>query len=90
VAECLPAEGALFINGDSEWAESIAKRAKARVIRVGVGLQNEYRVGEVRLDEMGVSFRLKAPFASLNGDYRIQLLGRHQALKRGAGSGRRR
>jgi UDP-N-acetylmuramoyl-tripeptide--D-alanyl-D-alanine ligase len=85
VAECLPADGALFINGDSEWAEGIARRAKARVIRVGVGMQNEYRVGEIHPDEMGVSFRLKAPFASLNGDYRIQLLGRHQALNAALG-----
>jgi UDP-N-acetylmuramoyl-tripeptide--D-alanyl-D-alanine ligase len=80
VAECLPADGALFINGDSEWADRIADRTPARVIRAGLGSRNDYRVEEIRIDEHGASFRVKTPFAALNGEYRIQLLGRHQAL----------
>src|SRR5437899_5497265 len=40
VAELLPASGKLFINGDDEWAASIAERSHAMVIRVGMGKQN--------------------------------------------------
>jgi UDP-N-acetylmuramoyl-tripeptide--D-alanyl-D-alanine ligase len=80
IAACLPPEGALFINGDSEWTDEIAQRTRARVIRVGLAAGNDYRVNDICVDDLGTSFRVKAPVAALNGEYRIQLLGRHQAL----------
>jgi len=43
LAELLPAEGTLIINGDDEWAGKIAARTRARVIRAGLG-------GEERLE----------------------------------------
>ncbi len=80
MAEVLPVDGALFLNGDSEWADRIAARTKARVTRAGLGARNDYRVEQIKLDEGGASFRVKTPVAALDGEYRIQLLGRHQAL----------
>jgi UDP-N-acetylmuramoyl-tripeptide--D-alanyl-D-alanine ligase len=80
MAECLPPDGTLFLNGDSEWAERIAIRSRARVARVGIGPRNDYRVEEIRVDESGASFRMKTPSPKWDGEYRIQLLGRHQAL----------
>jgi UDP-N-acetylmuramoyl-tripeptide--D-alanyl-D-alanine ligase len=37
LAELLPGDGTLFLNGDSEWAGPIAARTKAKVVRVGFG-----------------------------------------------------
>jgi UDP-N-acetylmuramoyl-tripeptide--D-alanyl-D-alanine ligase len=80
LAELLPAEGTLFINGDSAWADAIAARAQARVVRVGFGPQNDWRAGKVRLDRSGVTFQVTAPKAEFSGEYRVNLLGRHQVV----------
>jgi UDP-N-acetylmuramoyl-tripeptide--D-alanyl-D-alanine ligase len=37
LAELLPADGILFVNGDSPWAEAVAARTRAKVVRVGFG-----------------------------------------------------
>jgi UDP-N-acetylmuramoyl-tripeptide--D-alanyl-D-alanine ligase len=80
LAELLPADGILFVNGDSDWAETIAARARARVVRVGFGPKNDWRAGKVRLDKNGATFQVTAPKAELSGEYRVNLLGRHQVV----------
>lgn len=79
LAELLPADGSLFISGDSEWTDSILQRTHAAKIRVGLGAKNDWRAKNVRLDRNGVTFRVEAPSAAFNGEYRVNLLGRHQA-----------
>jgi UDP-N-acetylmuramoyl-tripeptide--D-alanyl-D-alanine ligase len=78
LAELLPADGKLFLNGDSEWTDVMAKRTRATVNRLGTGAKNEWRAKGVRLDKSGVTFQLASPRAELNGEYRVNLLGRHQ------------
>jgi UDP-N-acetylmuramoyl-tripeptide--D-alanyl-D-alanine ligase len=78
LAELLPADGILFINGDNEWTGKIAARTKAKVVRVGLGKENDWRVEKIRLDKNGVTFQVNAPAKELCGEYRINLLGRHQ------------
>jgi UDP-N-acetylmuramoyl-tripeptide--D-alanyl-D-alanine ligase len=78
LAELLPADGKLFLNGDSEWTEQIAARTKAKVVRVGFGEKNDWRATRIRLDKNGVTFSVAAPKAEFCGEYRINLLGRHQ------------
>jgi UDP-N-acetylmuramoyl-tripeptide--D-alanyl-D-alanine ligase len=78
LAELLPADGTLFINGDDEWTEQIAKRVRAKIVRVGLGEKNNWRARSIRLDKNGVTFRVDAPKAEFSGGYRINLLGRHQ------------
>ncbi len=80
LAEFLPAEGKLFLNGDNEWADAIAGRTRARVVRVGFGEKNDWRARKVRLDKNGVTFQVEAPAAEYCGEYRVNLLGRHQVL----------
>jgi UDP-N-acetylmuramoyl-tripeptide--D-alanyl-D-alanine ligase len=80
LAEQLPADGTLFINGDSEWAEPIARRTSAATVRAGTGDRNDWRAKSFRLDKNGVTFRVETPIAGFNGEYRINLLGRHQAV----------
>jgi UDP-N-acetylmuramoyl-tripeptide--D-alanyl-D-alanine ligase len=80
LAEALPANGVLFLNGDSEWAEPIAARCQARVVRAGFDGRNDWRVLSVRPDKSGQVFRVAGPRPELAGEYRLALLGRHQAL----------
>ena len=78
MAEGLPAGGTLFINGDDGWAESLARRTCARVVRAGLGAGNDYRAVDIQADETGSVFWVRCRQARLEGKYRIQLLGRHQ------------
>ncbi len=80
LAELLPATGKLFINGDNEWTPALARRAKATVVRVGMGEKNDWRASQIQFGPQGVTFEVTAPAAGFNGSYQLQLLGRHQAL----------
>jgi UDP-N-acetylmuramoyl-tripeptide--D-alanyl-D-alanine ligase len=78
LAEQLPADGKLFLNGDNEWSEKIAARTKAQVVRIGLGGKNDWRAERIRLDKNGVTFRVQTAKEEFCGEYRINLLGRHQ------------
>ena len=78
LAELLPADGRLLVNGDNEWTEKIVGRTRAGVVRVGLGERNDWRANKIRPDKNGVTFRVDAPKIPWNGEYRIHLLGRHQ------------
>jgi UDP-N-acetylmuramoyl-tripeptide--D-alanyl-D-alanine ligase len=80
LAELLPADGKLFLNGDSEWSDKIAARTKAQVVRVGFGEKNDWCAKKVRLDKNGVTFQVTAPKEEFGGEYRVNLLGKHQAV----------
>jgi len=78
LAELLPADGKLFVNGDGEGTEAIVRRTRAPVVRVGLKDGNDWRAKGIRLDKNGTTFRVEAPGAGYSGEYRINLLGRHQ------------
>jgi UDP-N-acetylmuramoyl-tripeptide--D-alanyl-D-alanine ligase len=78
LAELLPADGRLFVNGDNEWTEKIVPRARAKVVRVGLNDKNDWRAEKIRLDKKGATFQVQAPKAEFCGEYRVNLLGRHQ------------
>jgi UDP-N-acetylmuramoyl-tripeptide--D-alanyl-D-alanine ligase len=78
LAELLPADGKLLLNGDGEWTENLAARTQAQVVRVGSGEKNDWRAKKIRLDKNGVTFHVDAPVAEFSGEHRINLLGRHQ------------
>lgn len=80
VAECLPSDGALFINGDSEWTQAISERASARVIQVGFGEHNDWRALDYRLEDDGLSFSARGPGEVGNATFSLKLLGRHQVI----------
>jgi UDP-N-acetylmuramoyl-tripeptide--D-alanyl-D-alanine ligase len=80
LAELLPPEGVLFANGDCPWTGVISRRARARVVRVGFSEANDWRALNPRTDKQGVHFRVEGPRAGLAGEYRINLVGRHQVL----------
>jgi UDP-N-acetylmuramoyl-tripeptide--D-alanyl-D-alanine ligase len=78
LAKSLPLDGKLFINGDNAWTETISKRTRAKIIRVGLSEKNDWRAEKIRLDKNGVTFRVESPREELGGEHRINLLGRHQ------------
>lgn len=80
IAERLPAGGALFVNGDSEWSDSIARRTSARVVRIGFSERNDWRVIDADLEKDGMFFCVDSPIDEFRGDYEIHLLGRHQVV----------
>lgn len=80
LAEALPPDGVLFLDGDGAFAAQVAARARARVVRAGFGEGNDWRVTRVYPGKEGALFHVAAPRAELSGDYRIALHGRHQAL----------
>jgi len=79
LAEGLPPDGTLFLAGDSEWTGRMARRTRARQVRVGFGRANDWRLGDVAFDKRGTCFRVNAPQNDCCGAYRINLWGRHQA-----------
>ena len=80
LAELLPSDGVLFVNGDCPEMDAIAARTQARVVRVGFGPRNDWRASDVRFDGHGVTFQVRSPHDAFSGAYRIGLLGRHQVL----------
>ena len=80
LAELLPGDGKLFVNGDSAAAAGIVARTSARVERAGCGADCDWRADDVRVDFGGTKFRVMAARSEFNGEYWLQLLGRHQAV----------
>jgi UDP-N-acetylmuramoyl-tripeptide--D-alanyl-D-alanine ligase len=79
LGEVLPPDGKLFLNGDNEWTDKVAARTKAEVVRVGMNASNVWRARAVQVRTQCVTFRVEAPDAAFAGNYRVNLLGRHQA-----------
>jgi UDP-N-acetylmuramoyl-tripeptide--D-alanyl-D-alanine ligase len=80
LAELLPAEGKLFLNGDDSFTAKLAARSCAEVVQVGFGDKNQWRIAWSRMSKDGTTFRVVAGKEEFNGDYRIGLLGRHQVV----------
>ena len=80
LGELLPPSGKLFLNGDTNCVDQVGQRCRAAISRIGFGEQNDWRVDKIRVDARGVDFFVTAPNAELSGEYRVNLLGRHQAI----------
>ena len=80
LAEMLPPEGVLFLNGDAPGAATIAARTRATVVTAGVLSGNQWRVRDVRMAGAGYHFTVDAPTPEFCGEYVMSLLGRPQVL----------
>jgi len=80
LAELLPSTGKLFLSGDSDWTATLSARASASVVRIGLLPGNDWRVSSARSDKKGVVFQVEGPEEDFTGEYRVNLVGRHQAL----------
>ncbi len=81
LAELLPESGTLLVDGDNPTVrDCIVPRARARVVRVGFSDANDWRARSLRVDKQGATFRVEGPKGEYAGEYRINLLGRHQVV----------
>jgi UDP-N-acetylmuramoyl-tripeptide--D-alanyl-D-alanine ligase len=80
IAEALPGDGVLFLNGDNPWTEVLARRARCRVVTVGLDCANDCVARDVQVNESGVAFYVDCRYRGVSGHYRINLLGRHQVI----------
>ncbi len=80
LAEKLPVDGVLVVNGDIPELGSILARTRARILRIGFGPSNDWRIENVRYNAIGTTFNLVAHELDYEGEYQINLIGRHQAV----------
>jgi UDP-N-acetylmuramoyl-tripeptide--D-alanyl-D-alanine ligase len=80
LALCLSSEGRLFLLGDDPAATVMAARTRARVVRVGTGDQNDWRVTVIRFEEGCMFYQVATGRSGFSGGYRVNLVGRHQVL----------
>jgi UDP-N-acetylmuramoyl-tripeptide--D-alanyl-D-alanine ligase len=80
VAELLPPDGKLFVNGESPQIERVIERTRARVVRAGLNQDNDWHGRVTRMGPDGTVFAVSSPVAGLSGEYRMPLIGRHQVV----------
>ncbi|MBI3879381.1 MAG: UDP-N-acetylmuramoyl-tripeptide--D-alanyl-D-alanine ligase [Verrucomicrobia bacterium] len=80
LAEGLPADGCLFVNGDSPLMDEVASRSRARVVRAGFGENCEWCARDIRVGERGTTFVVESPRAEFCAEFSMPLLGRHQVV----------
>ena len=80
MGDVLPPDGRLFVNGEGDWVSVLTARSRAPVVRIGFRTDMDLCGDHVQLDSTGVTFRVKSSRPGLDGEYRVNLLGRHQVL----------
>jgi UDP-N-acetylmuramoyl-tripeptide--D-alanyl-D-alanine ligase len=79
MAEVLPEEGCLFVNGDIEKLDAIRERCRCRVVTVGESANCDWRLTRIEPSAGGTQFEIISPEGDRNGVHRVNLLGRHNA-----------
>lgn len=80
LAESLPPGGKVWLHADASWVRYIAGRTGARVVTVGLVPPSDWLAVNLRPDKQGLSFVAEGPLQLFRGEYRLNLLGRHQAV----------
>ncbi len=80
MAEAIPSQGTLFVNGDSPEIGRVIRRASCRVQKVGVGEGCDWRATGIRVSAQGTEFGVKCGQSGLEGTFRVQMPGRHHAV----------
>ena len=80
LAELLPADGRLYVNGDSPELREFGRRTRASIVRVGFHSTNQWHARELRMDTRGVRFNVETADSEYSGTYEVALLGRHQVI----------
>jgi UDP-N-acetylmuramoyl-tripeptide--D-alanyl-D-alanine ligase len=79
LAELLPAEGALFLNADSDYAAEIRDRTTARTVLVGTAESCEWRIDSVRVEPLMTHFTVSTSAPGWAGEYCVPMPGAHHA-----------
>jgi UDP-N-acetylmuramoyl-tripeptide--D-alanyl-D-alanine ligase len=78
VASMLPSNGCLFINAEIPFLENILGRTSANQVLVGRHPKSQWNPVKIKLDAAGVEFEVAAADSRYSGNYRVNLVGRHQ------------
>lgn len=78
LAEALPADGILIIDGDGPFAGRLAAKTQARVVRAGFAKENDYQISNVQMTFAGMKFSVTGPEGNIE-EFQSPLVGRHQA-----------
>jgi UDP-N-acetylmuramoyl-tripeptide--D-alanyl-D-alanine ligase len=76
LAEVLPPDGLLVLNGDDVWSSSIAKRSKSQIVYFGFQDTAQYQASDIHLTSAGTQFHLRTPRGEIT--IQLSLMGRHQ------------
>jgi UDP-N-acetylmuramoyl-tripeptide--D-alanyl-D-alanine ligase len=80
IAELLPASGKVFAHAEGQWISYLRSRTPAQVLQLGEQDPCDWQAIDLRPDKQGLSFSVKSPASEFNGEYRVSLFGRHQAV----------
>ncbi|MSU34935.1 MAG: UDP-N-acetylmuramoyl-tripeptide--D-alanyl-D-alanine ligase [Pedosphaera sp.] len=80
LAESLPLDGLLVVNGDSPGVEQVIGRARCRVVRVGFASASDWRIVSVTGDAAGSDVEIEGGTTGWTGTWRVNVLGRHMAV----------
>lgn len=80
LAESLPTDGLLVVNGDSPGVEQVICRASCRVLRVGFASASDWKIVSVTGDTSGSDVEIEGGTEGWMGVWRVNLLGRHMAV----------
>ena len=80
LAEVLPADGKLFVCGDEPWSGRMAARSRAGLVYCGFKENNDWQARDIRLNGEGYDFEVVTERPEYSGQYRLNLLGRHQVI----------
>lgn len=78
LGKLLPTDGVLFVPGDDPGVDRLVSRTAARVVRVGARPVNDWRILEMKVEETGMVFVVETGREGMTGQYRVNLVGRHQ------------
>jgi UDP-N-acetylmuramoyl-tripeptide--D-alanyl-D-alanine ligase len=80
MAESIPSEGFLLVNGDSPEIGRVIRRAKCRVAKAGCSEGCDWRATDIRVSAQGTEFRASHSPSGRSGVYRVRMPGRHHAV----------
>jgi UDP-N-acetylmuramoyl-tripeptide--D-alanyl-D-alanine ligase len=80
---CVPDDGAVFLNGDDGWSDTLALSTSARITRYGMGQDNDVRAVDLEVGDEGLpSFALATPVGVI--PVGLGMPGRHNAYNAAA------
>jgi UDP-N-acetylmuramoyl-tripeptide--D-alanyl-D-alanine ligase len=80
LAEALPSDGWLFINGDCLAYADISRRSQAEGILVGFEEHNKWKIQDYQMHTEGSAFTVSVAKPGFSGRYQIPVYGRHQSI----------
>lgn len=83
LAEALPEDGVLFVNGDIPLIDRILARTRSRVVKVGFGEWNDWQVRDWKLGAKGMEFWMRSAPLGGTQKFRVAVLGCHQLVNAG-------